>query len=209
MNNDKKIAAYALILGSFLMTVTMVLHPAGGSFEHLIRITTINVTAHSIAILSMPISIFGFWGAHKSFEKYRNLSLLAFITVALGHIAGIFAAAINGLTLPIFINQFKEATPEQIESTKLILKYNFALNHACDYILITFICIAILIWSAIILKTKAYPTWIAYLGIGLILGFLMGLVADFSFVNLYGFRIFIFGMVAWIIALGVSMIRAT
>ena len=151
---DKRITGFSLILGSFFLIVTMTLHPAGGNFEHLIRIMRVNVTAHTVAIFSIPITLFGFWGFQQSFTKAKSLSTLAFFIILIGHLSGLIAAALNGLVLPLFINQYRDATPETIASLKPILKYNGALNHAFDYIFISFICIPIFMWSMAILKTN-------------------------------------------------------
>ena len=184
MNTEyKKTAGLALIIGSVFLIVTMALHPAGGSFEHLLKISKVIVTAHTIAILSIPINLVGFWGFKKSFTKAWGLPMLAFTTISVGHIAALIAAALNGLVLPIFINQYKEATPEKIAAIMPILKFNSALNHAFDYIFIGAMCIAVLLWSIAILITKEYPNWLAYLGILLNACFLAGLMFDFTFVN--------------------------
>jgi protein-S-isoprenylcysteine O-methyltransferase Ste14 len=63
MNNSfEKKAGIALVVFTILLVFTMVLHPAGGSVEHLISITGIIVTTHAIAILSLPFGWMGFWG---------------------------------------------------------------------------------------------------------------------------------------------------
>lgn len=207
-SNLTKSAGYALILGSFLMTVTMILHPAGGSFEHLLRIIKVIVVSHTIAILSIPPMLFGFYGVYKSFKTAQSLSLFAFFIIALGLIAVMIAGALNGLVLPMFINNYKDATPETIETLKPIIRYNGALNHAFDYIFIGSVCISIVIWSILMLKTKTFPAWLAYFGFLLTGGFFIGLVSGFTYVSLLGFRVFIFSLVGWIISVGVVMARA-
>lgn len=207
-NQLKKSAAYALILGCIFATFTMVVHPAGGSFEHLLRATKMLYITHSIAILSIPPMLFGFYGVYKSFNTTQNFSLFAFFTISVGLISIMIAGALDGLVLPMFINIYKDATPDKIETLKPILSYNFALNHAFDFIFIGSVCIAIIIWSILILKTKTYPAWLAYLGLLLTFGFLIGLAAGFNYVNVLGFRVFIFGFVGWIIAIGFLMLRS-
>lgn len=206
--NDRKTAGYALILGSIFLIITMVLHPTGGSFEHLLKIINVIVTAHVVAILSIPITLLGFWGFQQRFTKAWGLSTLAFITLSIGLLSALIAGALNGLVLPLYIDKYRDATPETIAATMPILKYNGALNHAFDYIFISFISLAILMWSVAILLTKTYPAWLAYLGIALNVFVLVGLTIDFNFVNLQGFRVFIFGLVGWIVAAGYLLIQA-
>ena len=207
-DNFNKTTGYALLFGSFLMIVTMGLHPSGGNFEHLIKATKFIVISHTLAIASIPLSIFGFWGLTKRFTNHQSLSIAAFIFLTIGQFSALLAAAINGLALPFFVNQYKDATPEFIESIKPILKYGSALNHAFDYILMGNICVAVCIWSVLILKSKEFPLWLGYLGILLNVGFLISLVAGFGFVDLFGFRIFIFGLVSWILAVGIFQVKS-
>ena len=58
----EKNAGISLIVFTVLIFFTMVLHPAGGSFEHLLKITSLIVVTHAVAIASIPFAVIGFWG---------------------------------------------------------------------------------------------------------------------------------------------------
>lgn len=209
MNNGySKTGGYALISGSLLAILTMGLHPAAGNFEHLRKIIPINITAHSLGILAMLFLLFGFLALKKVFTDGQPLSSAAFIATAAGLCSGILAATFNGLALSIFINQYQNPTPEMIESLRPVIKYNFALNHAFDYIMIAGINIAILLWGIIILKTKLLSKWLAYYGFILNAAFLILVVMGIMLVDLHGFRIFVLGIVSWIVAAGWLLKRA-
>jgi hypothetical protein len=205
--NLNKSAGISLILGSILLTVTMVLHPTGGSFDHILKMTKMIVVSHTLAILSVPFCMFGFWGFYKSFRKDQNLSAFSFAIIALGLVAIMLAGALNGLTLPIFINAYKDTSLETIETLKPILRYNMALNQSLDYIFLGAICISVSLWSVIILRTRNYPNWLSYFGLALIILFLIGIIYNFNFINLLGFRVFVFSLVGWIISVGVLVIK--
>jgi len=192
----------ALLLGSLLMIITMGLHPAGGSIEHLIRISSLIIITHSLAIVSIPFMVLGFWGLTKRLYDQPLLSTFAFIIICMGMIAVMFAAAVNGLVLPLFLKYFKEPSPETINLIKPILMYNTSLNHAFDFIYIGAACAATTLWSIAILKTNELPKWIGYFGISLALLFIILLFTGFTLVDLTGFRIFIFGLVSWIMLTG-------
>ena len=130
------------------------------------------------------------------------------ITAGIGLGAAIVAAAANGLALPFFVGRFESADAETLETVKVVLSYNFSLNHAFDYILIGGICEAFLLWSVVMIKTKTFPKWIAFLGILMGIGYLLMLVLGFVLVDLGGFRFFIFGIVIWIIAVGIYLPRS-
>jgi len=183
----------------------MVLHPTGGSFEHLLKISSLIIVTHSIAIVSLPIILFGYWGLTRRLGDDLIFSTAAFITISFAMFAVLCAAAINGLVLPLFINRMEGSSPGTIESIRPIILYNTALNHAFDFIYIGATCAAVLLWSVAILRTKELAKWIAYFGIILTASAIILLISGFAFVNLNGFRVFIFGLVCWTVATGVLL----
>jgi len=204
----EKNSGRALILSTVLMVITMALHPTSGSFEHLLKITSIAIIAHSIAIISIPFAAVGFWGLTKKLGTETFLSISAFAIILFGLIAVMLAATVNGLVLPIFILKYKDASPEIIESMKPILKYNGLLNHAFDYIYMGAFCIAMLFWSIVILRTKKLSSWIAYLGIALFILIISLFISGFSLTNLDGFRVFVLSSVLWIVYAGILLMRS-
>ena len=180
----------------------MVMHPAGGSIEHLLKISSTIIITHSIVILSIPFGLLGFWGLTHRLGINTILSIAAFITMSVGMIAVLCAAAINGLTLPLFLRHYDRATPELLNSIKPILTYNSSLNHAFDFIYMGAACLSILLWSILILKTSLLPKWLGWLGIVLSSIAVVSTIGGFDFVDLTGFRIFISGFIVWTVMVG-------
>ena len=203
----EKNAGIALIIFTLLMLFTMVLHPAGGSFAYLLKMTAMIIVTHVIAIISLPFATIGFWGLTKKLGLDNFFSLTAFVFVLFGLMAVLLAGSANGLVLPIFIEKYKDATPEFIESLKPILKYNSAVNAAFDYIYTGAFCLSMLFWSIAILYTKKFPAWIAYLGI--LLSIVPALLLFFGFApaHLQGFRFFVSSIIVWVIIVGITLIR--
>ncbi len=208
MKHTQKNAGIALVIGSFLMLVTMVLHPAGGDFQHLVLIFNIIIISHALAVLSVPFSLVGFWGLKDRLQGAPFLSHLAFAIIAVGLMAAVAAAAINGLALPLFVKRYSDASAATLEAIRPILHYGSALNHAFDFILIGAVCLAVLLWSIAVIVTKRIPTWVGYYGLLLSALAILMLSLGFHFVDLHGFRWFIFGWVSWIIIIGVIMIKS-
>lgn len=206
-NQLEKSAGLALIIGSILVIITMVFHPVGGNFEHLLKISKMAIISHGLAIISIPILAFGFWGLTVRLGKNDSLSLLGFIIMLFGLLAGMLAAAINGLALPFFIKQYQDQSVEIITQINHIIQYGFALNKAMDYIFIASCCFAIVLWSIIIIKKSTLPKWIAYLGLLLGITAIMLMLSNVAFTNLYSFRIFIAGLVSWIIVTGYAITK--
>ncbi|MXV15071.1 hypothetical protein [Hufsiella ginkgonis] len=192
----------AIIAGSFLMIITMALHPAGGTFEHLLRMSRMISIAHVIAIISLPVTAFGFYGLNELLKKHTLFSQFAFITFLFAMIAALFAASANGLVLPMFINNYSDADPETIKIVKLILNYNTTFNHACDFILIAGICVAMSLWSVAIVKTGALPKWLGNFGFLLSAIACVSLFSVTAIIHLTGFRLFVAGYACWSLLAG-------
>ena len=197
----------SLATGATLIIITMVLHPSGGSLERIVAISNIIMGAHSLAIFSLPIVLFGFYGLTiKLLDKWR-LSILAFIIIACGLIAAMFAALFNGLVLPYFLSQYSTELTEKAHLLTPISKFSFAINVPLDYIFIVACCLSIFVYSMIVLIEHKFPKWIGILGISITLFATIGALTDFMFTSLSGFRIFCFSIAAWILVNSLYMIK--
>jgi hypothetical protein len=203
----EKNAGRSLLISSVLLVLTMLLHPAGGSIEHLLKIIPLIIVTHSIAILSLPFCMIGFWGFTKKLGTENFLSLPAFAIAVFGLIAAMGAAMVNGLALPLFLERYKDAPADVLENIKPILKYGASLNHGFDYIFIGALCLSILLWSIAVLQTKKVTPFLGYFGIALTLLAVILLATGFVFVNLYGFRLFAFGIAGWLLWVSVVLMR--
>lgn len=202
---QSKTSGLSLIIGCFFMIITMVLHPIGGDFKHLLSIITIGRVSHIIAIISIPLVAYGFWVLTQKLESpVANLSLSFML---FGLVAVMFAGAVNGLILMDFVESYKGATQDTIDSLKPFFRLIRSFNHAFDFIFIGAVCISTGLWSIIILKKKVFPILLGWLGIAITLAALTALIAGFVFVDLHGFRIFIFGWVIWILGIGWILVR--
>ena len=198
----------SLITGCLLMILTMVLHPVGGDFEHLLRIATVGTIAHVIAIISIPLVAYGFWGIAKHLSAFRY-SYLSFSFMTFGLVAVMLAAAVNGLILMDFVKSYADADQQTIDALKPIFRLIRSLNHAFDFIFIGAVCISTFLWSLAILTVDKATRALGWLGILLALAALVSLVAGFVLIDLHGFRLFIFGWVAWVIWCGYYLVRST
>ena len=209
ITNSDKSAGISLLLGSFFMIITMVLHPVGGDFNQLQKIVVIGMVSHAIAILAIPFMALGYFGISMRLKEEAFFSRIAFSVMLFGLFAVMIAGAANGIVLMDLVRDNKDASELAIESLKPIIRYNFHLNHAFDYIFIGAVFLSTLLWSVSMIQTGKFPKWIAYFGIGMVtLAFSM-LVFGFVFLDVAGFRIFIFGTAGWTIASGLYLINGS
>jgi hypothetical protein len=115
------VSGYSLLMGTLLLVGTMVLHPSGGSVDHIRRITPLLMGSHALAISSLPLLGFGCYGLAIRLASPSRLATLALITLFFGLLAGMIAATINGLTLPLFVANQPDAGAEQLSQAKLII----------------------------------------------------------------------------------------
>ncbi|WP_438422772.1 hypothetical protein [Aquimarina macrocephali] len=206
-NHFYKSTGISLISGALLIIITMVLHPSGGGIEHIIKISKTIMIAHSLAIFSLPIILFGFYGLTICILDKWRLSILAFIIISFGLIAAMLAALFNGLVLPYFLNQYSNRLDDNLEMLKPITNFSFSINIPLDYIFIIACCIAILIYSVIVLIEDKLPKWIGFLGVFITLFAIIGGLTGFVFTSLTGFRIFTFSIAAWVLSSGLHLIK--
>ena len=205
--NFYKSTGVSLIIGSFLAIATMTLHPAGGNLEHLIHISLQLQITHALAIFSLPFILFGFYGLTQKLSNQWRISTLAFIIIALGLFTAMLAALFNGLALPYFL----EKNAGNIESNNFLIKaivnYGFSINKALDYVFIVAFCMAIFIYSIIVIISEKLPKWIGYFGILIMVFALIGVATNFVFINLTGFRIVVFSIAVWILSSGIHLYK--
>lgn len=203
----QKNAGIALIVFTTLMVFTMILHPVGGSVEYLQKVSNRIIITHAIAILSVPFGCMGFWGLTQKLGSDRFFSVAAFAMILFGLVAVLIAAATNGLVLPIFIQKYRDATPDLIESIRPILRYSFSVNTAFDYIYTGAFTLAMLFWSIVILNTRKLQVWIGWTGILLSLVAVGITLFGMSMASVQGFRFFASGIVAWILIAGIALVK--
>ncbi len=204
---EQKGAGLSLIVGSLLMIVTMVLHPVGGDFNHLVKIFTMGKIAHGIAILSLPFVTYGFWGLTRRLKGEPFLSNVGFTIILFGLIAAMLAAATNGFVLMDFVQSYKDTSQDTIDSLQPFFVFMRKFNHAFDFIFIGGICLSILFWSVAIIKSKALNVWIGYFGAILSTLGIVLFVSGYELIHLVEFRIFVCGNAAWILCTGIFLRR--
>ena len=201
MENSAKSAGIALLLGSLFIILTLVLHPVGGSLEHLQSIRRIAIISHAIAILSIPLNILGYWGLSQIVGLRNALSASAVIIMGLAQIAVLLAAALNGLVIPLFLERV-EIMDASRPGISMILQYNFAINQAMDLVYITGMALALLLWSSVIISQKRLPTWLGYSALIIGLIFLVSILMGFNLSDLNALRVFMSAILLWTITVG-------
>jgi hypothetical protein len=173
----------------------------------LLSISRLIVITHAIAIFSLSIGGIGFCGLSRKIGRDHFGSMLAPAMMLLGLMAALLAAGTNGLAIPIYLQHYKDASPQTISTITPILQFGFAINHAFDYVYTGAFSVAILCWSIAILMTKKLPVWIGWFGIALSLLTAVVFLSGGAVNNVHGLRIFVTGIVAWILVVGTVLCK--
>ncbi len=201
----RKTAGICFCLGSILAIATMILHPSGGSISTIVKIKSVLIFSHAIALFCLPFIGFGSWGLSQLLSTKNKLTTLAFFIFCTGLIAAMIAGTLNGLVLPHFAVSVSKKHIED-EIVKSIVSYGFVINAAMTSIFVFATALSISIWSITIILTKLLPKWLGYYGLLLVALGTLGFVLSFDFTDLFGFRLFIFGLVSWLILAGIKML---
>ena len=96
---------------------------------------SILVAVHTLALLSVPLLMFGFVGVTMRAGWHRPEALLAFIIYALSAVAIMFAGIADGLINAALIPEMTGASDLKLQALKAALSYNFQFNQACAKVL--------------------------------------------------------------------------
>jgi hypothetical protein len=195
-------AAICLLFGILLMIATMVLHPSGGSIEQIVRISSMVMISHSLAILSIPFLFFGFYGLSVLLLNKTKWTMLALSSAGFALVAVMLAGSINGIVLPMYALRYAGETGSNLEMVKRVVNYGFMLNKTMDYIFVGGFSLAQFIWSLHMIHNSSFPRWMGWLGVLLVLLILAASLLSFNLVDLLGFRIYVLGTAAWLLCAG-------
>ncbi|HMB52277.1 MAG TPA: hypothetical protein VKU40_03105 [Thermoanaerobaculia bacterium] len=211
MNRDKW-CGLAVVVGAVGLVVTMVLHPTGGDFEHIARMAAVAKPVHALAIASMLVSLWGFLGLtarlREAGDGWPALAAVAgYVTLAFGSVAGVGAAALNGLATPAYVRRLLDegADAATLDAGREVIAYAFQLNNDLSRVLIVCLAVAVLLWSAAIVATRLLPRWVGGLGLAASLVALVLFFAGAIGIDVHDFGLFIFGYAAWSVVAGLLL----
>jgi hypothetical protein len=148
-----RIAGAALIAGSLGVIVTMALHPIGGNLrtdaERLLQLTNVARGVHVLAIVSVVVQAFGFWGLADALGLDKNRVRAGFVALILGWIAVIGAAIASGLLAPELIERYADVDPSERPAMHVAWDYNGLVNQVLARIFIVATAIGVGLWSLV------------------------------------------------------------
>ena len=189
------------------MVLTMLLHPSGGDMQHILKISRIAIISHSLGLLSTVFTAFGFYGLASALLTQSRISFLGLSFAGFALVAVLLAALLNGLVLPMYVMQQSGIAEEKQDTIKLIIQYGVTINAALDYVFIAGYSVAMLIWSAGMLRTEKFPAWLGIWGILLVGISMIAALFQLNFISVTGFTVYVIGIVSWIVSAAFILIK--
>jgi hypothetical protein len=205
---DNRRSSLALVAGSAGMIITMALHPMGriapAELEAVVRKL---LAVHSVALASIPLLLLGAWGMARRLSGPDRLSWAGLGVFGYAVAAILTGAVFDGLVEPRLLQQIVGTEGPTREVWQTIMKYNGIVDSAFVRVYVVAAGVAILLWSAAVVKNKQLGWGLALYGglLGLItvIGVLAGMLRPQS----HGFALVIVGEALWFLVAGAALWR--
>lgn len=205
--NEQRLGGLALLLGLVCISATLALHPTGHDFAGAGRAAAghENVVAHSLALVSLPLSAFGLLVLTRELTSPSRLSTAAFVVHAQALVAVMIAAVASGFVATDLFDSDEASSPEIASA---LLAYTHHLNQAFAKVYAVASSAAVALWSMAASRTprfgRAFATW------GLVASALgiAGVVTGHLQLDLHGLGVLVLSQGVWTLWAAVKLMRA-
>jgi hypothetical protein len=205
---DDRMSGLALIAGSAGMIITMAFHPRGpvgpGEVDSVVRNL---IAVHSLALASLPVLFLGTWGLSRRLAAADRLAMAALVLYACASVVVMNAAVFDGLVAPNLIRKIVAATAETREGWRMLFNYNFQLNQAFARLYAVASSLAMVLWSAAILRGGALNRGLGIYGLVLGPTTVVGVFSGRLNPDVHGFGLIILAQALWFVVAGMLLCR--
>ena len=211
---DNRLGAVALIIGAITNVIVLTFHPSGGGghelhvtqaqFDMLIAVV---VGVHVLAISGLPFSFLGATALSRKIDSPNRVALLALVIYAFSLVAIIIAASMSGLVTPALFRRLAAHGPDAGQ-WRLLVDYTHAINQSFAQIAGVGTCIAIILWSLLMIKRRLFSVGLGIYGLLLGLVIVICLFAGKLDLELHGFRLITLTQSIWFFIAGILLWRS-
>ena len=211
MKENVRVSGLALIAGSVIVMVTLILHgterglldPA--QLELVVRKMTI---VHSLALVSLPLWFLGACGLSRRVAPNNGLGIAGLVVYGFA-LAGLMnAVVIDGLVTPGLARAIVSATSEQAMGWKIALNHNAFLDQAFMGVFLAASSVAIAVWSAAIVGSGSFARVLGIFGCSLGTGTLVAKFTGLLQRYPHLFFIVLIGQAIWLSVVGLQLYRS-
>lgn len=190
------------------MIITMAFHPRGpvgpGEVDSVVRNL---IAVHSLALASLPVLFLGTWGLSRRLAAADRLAMAALVLYACASVVVMNAAVFDGLVAPNLIRKIVAATAETREGWRMLFNYNFQLNQAFARLYAVASSLAMVLWSAAILRGGALNRGLGIYGLVLGPTTVVGVFSGRLNPDVHGFGLIILAQALWFVVAGMLLCR--
>ena len=198
-----------LIAGSLAMVLVMSLHPTGHDLvspERFARLARLNMMVHGLAVASVPVLFLGLLGLWRRLGP-SDLSTAALVAWGFGGVAVMVAAVASGFVATGVIRHMLTADEASRDLYHALLTYTSLVNRAFANVHVVAMSVAILLWSAEMLRGLRMGRAVGIAGVVAGAAILLGVLSGHLRMDVHGFGIVTLAHSAWLIWLGILLCR--
>jgi len=207
--DDDKNAGWMLIGGTLISFVTMAMHPnAHLMLDDFARYAPRNVIAHAIALVAVPLTLVGYGAVARRLLPYAGAwARLGHACLAVAQGAVSMAAVASGLIATTMVSRILASTGAEQDLARALLGYTGAINQAFAAVFVVGWSVAMVVWSAAIIRGAALPRWLG--GYGLVVGGVLLAVTALGRLRLdvHHFGLIVLAQGVWTLAVGAQLVR--
>jgi len=117
------------------------------------------------------------------------------------------AGVASGLLAPSIVRQMRDADPTAVPAWQVAFHYSGIVNQAFATVFVVASSLALLLWSASILRGKALPAGIGIYGMILSVLTMVGVLAGHVRLNVHGFGAIVLGQAIWYVSVAFQLYR--
>jgi hypothetical protein len=204
---DNRMSGAALIAGMIGFIITMAFHPTGHDLvspEHSASMMQVNVAVHSLALVCIPILFLGALGLTRRLASPNRLALAGLVLFGFSEVAVMIAAGVSGLVTPGLIHHMV-AEPVMADTWRAVLQLSGHLNQAFALIFVVASSVAIVLWSAAIIRSNVFSRALGVYGCLLGPITILVVLSGHLRLNVHGFGMIALGQAIWFISAGVLL----
>jgi hypothetical protein len=203
---DNRMGGIALIAGTIGGVVTLAIHPSGHDLfvpEQFTHTAYMLVVAHALAIASMVVVFLGALVLTRCLASDR-CGIAALVVYGFASMAVMSAAVIDGFIGPGVLRKAIFTAPPVSEQWRVLLAYNELLNQGFAQVFVVGSAVAIVLWSASIVRSRLLALAAGIYGLLLGMGSVIAIVAGISG-QANAMHLVMLGQLIWFLVVGTLM----
>ena len=191
--------------------LVMAVHPVGGhhsggvmSRQDMDAMALMMRLVHGFAILTLPILFLGALALTRYLNRPNRIAIVALVFYGFALTALMIAACMDGFIAPAVMNKVVAGDP-MADFRRLFLEYTWTINQSLAGVFTVGACIAILLWSVEIWRSRLMSRALAVYGVVLAIGISVVYLSGRLPLTAHGFGIVTFVQSLWLVLAGFSL----